>query len=405
MNIRSFLITVTLLVAVSVYALPLGLRTGLLATPGDPGPEPEPWGGLKFTAQGGSCSIRLSQHPSSTSLDIDLRVSYNGGKTWSMWSDIESSPLNLKAGESVCLKAGPQGNTRFATDSGYYRFVFDGSGKVSASGDINSLLSADYTLVTSLTTYCYYKLFENCSALIHAPDLPAAILASYCYESMFSGCTSLTQPPALPATTLASACYKSMFSGCTSLAQPPVLPATTLASECYKSMFSGCSSLESAPVLKAGTLKSSCYSNMFQGCTSLTSTPALPATYLAVGCYTQMFLGCTNLKTAASLPAYYFEDHCYSGMFSGCSSLEVAPLIYTSANPGNYSLSYMFNGCSSLREIRLLDYDGPFHPIYFIGWTSGVSTNGVFYYDGSDTTVGDSAIPPGWIVKKNPKGL
>lgn len=65
----------------------------------------------------------------------------------------------------------------------------------------------------------------------------------------------------------------------------------------------------------------------------------------------------------------------------------------------------MFNGCSSLREIRLLDYDGPFYPIYFIGWTSGVSTTGVFYYDGSDTTVGDSAIPPGWIVKKNPKGL
>ena len=170
-------------------------------------------------------------------------------------------------------------------------------------------------------------------------------------------------------------------------------------------MFSGCSSLKSAPVLKAGKLKSSCYSNMFQGCTSLTSTPALPATYLAVGCYTQMFLGCTNLKTAASLPAYYFEDHCYSGMFSGCSSLEVAPLIYTKANPGNYSLSYMFNGCSSLREIRLLDYDGPFYPIHFVHWTSGVSTSGVFYYDGSDTTVGDSAIPPGWTVKKNPKGL
>ena len=34
---------------------------------------------------------------------------------------------------------------------------------------------------------------------------------------MFQGCTSLTQAPELPATTLASYCYYSMFSGCTSL--------------------------------------------------------------------------------------------------------------------------------------------------------------------------------------------
>ena len=34
---------------------------------------------------------------------------------------------------------------------------------------------------------------------------------------MFQGCTSLTTAPELPATTLATYCYYSMFQGCTSL--------------------------------------------------------------------------------------------------------------------------------------------------------------------------------------------
>ena len=34
---------------------------------------------------------------------------------------------------------------------------------------------------------------------------------------MFEGCTSLTTAPELPATTLASNCYYSMFKGCTNL--------------------------------------------------------------------------------------------------------------------------------------------------------------------------------------------
>jgi hypothetical protein len=63
---------------------------------------------------------------------------------------------------------------------------------------------------------------------------------------MFDGCTSLTQAPELPATTLASGCYSYMFNGCTSLTQAPALPAETLAGSCYYSMFSCCTSLTNA---------------------------------------------------------------------------------------------------------------------------------------------------------------
>lgn len=60
---------------------------------------------------------------------------------------------------------------------------------------------------------------------------------------MFNGCTSLTTAPELPATTLANYCYSTMFNGCTLLMTAPVLPATTLFKNCYSNMFSGCTNL------------------------------------------------------------------------------------------------------------------------------------------------------------------
>jgi hypothetical protein len=60
---------------------------------------------------------------------------------------------------------------------------------------------------------------------------------------MFEGCTSLTTAPELPATTLASQCYYTMFEGCTSLPTAPELPATTLTNYCYAYMFRYCTRL------------------------------------------------------------------------------------------------------------------------------------------------------------------
>jgi hypothetical protein len=91
-------------------------------------------------------------------------------------------------------------------------------------------------------------MFNGCSSLTTAPELPATTLAEGCYANMFQYCTSLTSAPALPATTLAESCYTSMFSGCTSLTTAPALPATTLAGYCYSSMFGGCTQLSSIEV-------------------------------------------------------------------------------------------------------------------------------------------------------------
>ena len=87
-------------------------------------------------------------------------------------------------------------------------------------------------------------MFQGCTNLTTAPDLPATTLAKACYSGMFKECENLTITPALPATTLADYCYNGMFNGCIKLNTLPALSATTLTIHCYQSMFYNCSSIK-----------------------------------------------------------------------------------------------------------------------------------------------------------------
>lgn len=86
-------------------------------------------------------------------------------------------------------------------------------------------------------------MFDGCTHLTSAPELPATKLKDYCYFEMFNGCKWLTSAPKLPATTLAERCYTKMFQGCTNLTSAPELPAKELVDHCYVLMFKGCSKL------------------------------------------------------------------------------------------------------------------------------------------------------------------
>ena len=44
-----------------------------------------------------------------------------------------------------------------------------------------------------ISTGCYYSMFEGCTSLTSAPELPATELASYCYDNMFFGCAKITE--------------------------------------------------------------------------------------------------------------------------------------------------------------------------------------------------------------------
>ena len=198
---------------------------------------------LCFTAEQANSSVKL-QKQSSTAIEgfNGLEYKLNSGN-WTSYNI--GSTITLKnVGDKVYMRAVAAGNSRMGTDyNKHHQFVM--SGKIAASGNINTLLNPDPNADVSLAgkDYCYYNMFLFCDSLTHAPELPATTLASNCYSNMFSQCTSLTQSPVLPATTLADGCYWTMFSYCTSLTQSPVLPATTLAKNCYYHMFSSCSGL------------------------------------------------------------------------------------------------------------------------------------------------------------------
>ena len=193
-------------------------------------------------------------------------------RTWTVWDGTTTLSSVDNYGEHVLYLRGT-GNTVIngSIMEPFFGWVLTGT-DIACIGNIENLL--DYATVQSgahptMADNCYACMFQSCTGIIKAPELPAITLTNRCYYRMFAGCTSLTQAPALPATTLADNCYDCMFQDCTSFTQAPALPATTLANSCYRYMFYGCASLTQAPALPATTLPDYCYYGMFYGCTSL----------------------------------------------------------------------------------------------------------------------------------------
>ena len=303
-----------------------------------------------------------------------LEYSVNNGRTWLKVKEaVQGVDFGGNLGSLRLRGICPNGT---ATDNKNYSTITfsEENVKVDCSGDIRTLI--DYTayenaatgncrfislfqnctalksakellLATALKESCYRQMFEGCTSLEQAPDLPATELQDLCYHSMFKGCTALTQAPVLQATALKEQCYRQMFEGCTSLTQAPVLPATELKDYCYFSMFSGCTALTQAPVLPATELKDYCYRSMFEGCTALTQAPMLSAEKLGWYCYNNMFKGCTSLVKAPALPATTLQPSCYSYMFANCEKLTEAPVLKAMKMESN-SYKNMFEGCKSL---------------------------------------------------------
>ena len=210
---------------------------------------------LKFTAKQDNSTISLTSKTSP-----DIKYSLNGG-VWTQWN---YSAITLNTGDTIRMKG--NNSSGFSTSSSNYN-QFQMTGKISASGNIMSLLYDDNFegKLTIPCIYCYANMFRDCTSLITAPYLPATTLANYCYRSMFSGCTSLTTSPELPATTLASGCYANMLRDCTSLTNAPELLATTLANNCYEYMFKGCTKLNYIKMLATNIRAFGCLYNWVNG--------------------------------------------------------------------------------------------------------------------------------------------
>ena len=188
--------------------------------------------------------------------------------SWTEWdgSEISSASLN---GEHILYLSGT-GNTKITGDADdSYTWSITGT-DIKCSGDIDTIL--DYATVEdgkrpAITEGCYAYMFQGCTGLTQAPDLPATTLAKYCYASMFQGCTGLTQAPALPATMLVDYCYASMFQGCSKIKL-----STTETGEYTQSY--------RIPTSGDGTTTTNSLSNMFaETGGTFTGTPSINTTY------------------------------------------------------------------------------------------------------------------------------
>ena len=185
---------------------------------------------ITFTGETSDFTLKASYK------EWDGTVEYSTNhNTWTVWDGTAVSSVNKK------LYLRGSGNTTFYTSNGA-RFVL--SARAACSGNIQTLLEYSNPPTSIPASYCYSDMFDGCTGLTTAPELPATTLAEGCYNAMFYGCTGLTTAPELPATTLQAYCYTSMFNGCTNLTAAPALPATTLANNCYYYMFRGCTNLK-----------------------------------------------------------------------------------------------------------------------------------------------------------------
>ena len=277
---------------------------------------------VTFTAEGKQTFKMTVQNGYEIS---ELEYSVNNGD----WATVKADTEVPFGGENGNLRL--RGTNIKGTADGfdwYSTITFtDPTVDVACIGDIRTLLDWRIYNIVETNNAMFCSLFNGCSVLTSAPELPATKLAEDCYYQMFSGCTNLTAAPELPATTLENSCYRDMFRSCTKLTSAPELPATTLADFCYYGMFEKCTNLTSAPELPANTLKLNCYNYMFSGCTNLASAPELPATILANYCYFGMFEKCTNLTSAPELPATVLAEACYGSMFSDCTKLSTVTML------------------------------------------------------------------------------
>lgn len=105
------------------------------------------------------------------------------------------------------------------------------------------LLSADFSEVDiSMITNCD-SMFYHCDKLIKSPFdvLPIKELTAGCCAFMFQECSNLTKAPELPASILVDSCYIGMFLDCVSLNYIKMLATDISASGCLSNWVNGVS--------------------------------------------------------------------------------------------------------------------------------------------------------------------
>lgn len=194
---------------------------------------------LCFTAEQANSTIRLKKNNSPYAVTLETSTDNKNWSTYSFWTTITLSNV----WDKIYRRNVSDEHNYFSLDNNNnYRFFM--SWKIAASWDINFLLNKNSTDIVE--RWCFRSLFNWCTALTTAPQLPATTLGEYCYYWMFNNCSWLTTAPHLPATSLPQYCYREMFSWCTALAQLPYILATDIGTMSCAYMFNSCSNIKVA---------------------------------------------------------------------------------------------------------------------------------------------------------------
>lgn len=226
----------------------------------------------------------------------DVYYSVDNGTTWTLLTTGTSTPTIL-AGHTIKWK----GELTPATDVGVGKF--SSTGRFDAEGNAYSLLYGDnFEDVTDISDkdYALYGLFAGCTGIIHARNmiLQSLVVPQYGYRAMFDGCSSLVDAPELPAIIIKESTYFRMFANCTSLVKAPsTISALSIGGTgtCSR-MFLNCRSLNKAPDISAISVKRYSFQEAFMGCTSLTQAPLLRFAKLSYRTCERMFADCSNLS-------------------------------------------------------------------------------------------------------------
>lgn len=214
------------LVITFIYRMKSRMVTAIPIGGSQPQPIVQTW--LYFTMpQGGTVTLTKNGTPT----EVTLEYSVNDGRTWTEWVETENvRSLTLAAGQTMHVRNASETSTGFSTSlKNNYRFSF--SDDTYAGGNTNSLLCKNAESVTSLTAYCFFALFNQCTTLITAPELPATTLANDCYRGMFVS-TNIVTAPELPATILVTECYMNMFYSARNLSSVTTMMTDISASSC-----------------------------------------------------------------------------------------------------------------------------------------------------------------------------
>lgn len=358
------------------------------------------------TAQGTFSETKLEYSVDEGQTWTELPLSDGKGSNGVEFGDIAGNNVDL-------LVRGNKGFGNYYPENHYndqkvLQFSFkDPDQLVRCSGTIGALTDYNNPAAPLTMVGQYSCLFDNCTCLRTAPDLPATVLSDACYEQMFYACENLRAAPSLPATVMTKGCYRRMFGYCHKLLFAPALPSTQLADDCYEGMFEDCDALMTAPSLPATTLAFSCYNMMFYS-TGIVHAPALPATKMEYGCYYSMFGECYNLLTAPELPAMTLANDCYYSMFSNCQNLQNAPdLPATILESRCYD--GMFFGCNNISRIKMMglrmsdnsSIGYAFGSMYnFVAfWLEETSPTGTFIKNSQATWDPYKIIPDNWTVE------